>query len=67
MDSEYLCPCFLQYQRTAQLELMFFHAESRTVEEGSAGAQGEMGGLCVLRMLLNLGVWRNSQEKIKKV
>lgn len=37
------------------------------MEEGSAGAQGDMGGLYVLRVLLNLGVWRNGQEKIKKV
>ena len=41
MDRKYLCLCFLQYQRTAQLEIVSFHAESRTAEETSAGAQGD--------------------------
>lgn len=60
MDSEYLSPCFLLYQRIAQLELVLFSAKSRTVEEGSTGAQGDIGGLYVL----NLRVWTNGQEKI---
>lgn len=65
MVSKYLCPWFLLYQRAAQFELLSFCAGRRAVEERSAGAQGHMGGLYVLRVLLNLGVWRNGQEKIK--
>lgn len=58
---------FFAVPKDCTVRAHIFSCREENGEEGSAGAQEGMGGLYVLSVLLNLGLWRNGQEKIKKV